>query len=402
MKGRERKPWLLAPLVVAVTLCLLVGGPAVAQVTPAAGSTPPDDTPTVKVGGVIFADYTYQTDPEGEDAAGDPFRPNSFNLTRAYINVTGSLHHLFSFRITPDVTRETVTLKNPPPGTTLTVSTNGNYVVRLKYAYGQFNLDDWLPKGSWIRLGLQQTAYIDHADTIYRYRFQGTGFPDREGILSSADAGITARLAFPSNFGDVQFGWYNGEGYTQPETNDQKSFQARVTVRPAAKVPVAKGLRLTAFVNRDNFLRDGTRNTYIGAATFEHPWINLGAEWMSGKRWEDPSQPDGQKYFGGYSIWATPRLPLGFEFLVRVDRLRPDKNLGNDAWDGLPGAADAYPDPWRTRTILGFAYWAPVQKGVQMALLLDYERVLYEYAKSAVAPAKPEERRYALHTLLSF
>jgi hypothetical protein len=37
---------------------------AFAQVTPGAGSTPPDDTPSIRVGAVIYPDYTFQSSPE--------------------------------------------------------------------------------------------------------------------------------------------------------------------------------------------------------------------------------------------------------------------------------------------------------------------------------------------------
>jgi len=49
----------------------LCTGPAFAQVTPAAGYTPPDDTPSFKVGTVIYADYTYQEEPTTIDADGN-------------------------------------------------------------------------------------------------------------------------------------------------------------------------------------------------------------------------------------------------------------------------------------------------------------------------------------------
>ncbi len=82
-----------------------------AQVTPAAGYTPPDDTPKINVGITLFANYSYQDTPKVADAspAKTCINPNSFDVTRAYINVTGSLSHWFSFRITPDITRETGT-----------------------------------------------------------------------------------------------------------------------------------------------------------------------------------------------------------------------------------------------------------------------------------------------------
>ena len=88
------------------------------QVTPAAGVTPPDDTPKVNVGATIFGDYTYTDSPTTKDADGNVIHPSAFNITRAYINITGNLNHLIAFRITPDVSRETGT------GSTLSSASN--------------------------------------------------------------------------------------------------------------------------------------------------------------------------------------------------------------------------------------------------------------------------------------
>src|SRR5256885_2784721 len=90
-------------------LALLMPAAVFAQVTPAAGSTPPDDTPSVKVGVTIYTDYTYTDEPTAQDADHNTIHPSAFNVSRAYVNVTGSLSHLFAFRVTPDVTRETGT-----------------------------------------------------------------------------------------------------------------------------------------------------------------------------------------------------------------------------------------------------------------------------------------------------
>src|SRR4029453_16221188 len=159
--------------------CLLLALPVHAQVTPAGGYTPPDDTPSIRVGATIFADYTIQQQPKVEDSDGNDVTANSFNIGRAYINITGNISHLIAFRVTPDITRENGT------GSTL----NGSLTYRLKYAYAQFNLDDWMTKGSWVRLGQQQTPWVDFMETLYRYRFQGTVFEDRETFLSSSDFG---------------------------------------------------------------------------------------------------------------------------------------------------------------------------------------------------------------------
>src|ERR1051325_8034728 len=65
--------------------------------------TKPDDTPKFNIGAVIYADYTYVASPETLDADGNTLHSSSFNVTRAYINITGNLNHRISFRITPDI-----------------------------------------------------------------------------------------------------------------------------------------------------------------------------------------------------------------------------------------------------------------------------------------------------------
>src|SRR5262245_11608023 len=119
---------------------LASAGPAHAQITPAAGYTPPDDTPAIRIGATIYADYTFTQTPKIKDADGNDVSFNAFNLGRSYINITGNINHIIAFRITPDITRAASTADT-------TSTLNGSYVFRVKYAYGQFNLDDWLNKG---------------------------------------------------------------------------------------------------------------------------------------------------------------------------------------------------------------------------------------------------------------
>ena len=49
-----------------------------------------------------------------------------------------------------------------------------------------------------MRFGIQQTPYVDFKEGIYRYRFQGTIFAEREGFLSSSDAGVSFHYNFPT------------------------------------------------------------------------------------------------------------------------------------------------------------------------------------------------------------
>ena len=203
-------------------ICATLALPCAAQVTPAAGYTPPDDTPSIRIGAVIFADYTVTEKPKSTDADGNEFTPNSFNVGRAYINITGNISHIIAFRITPDITRETGT------GSSL----NGSYTFRLKYAYAQFNLDDWMPRGSWV-------AARHAADAVGRLRgghlpvpVPGDGLRRARGLPVVVGCGASFHYNFPQNYGDIHGGVYNGENYNRLEANDQKAFQIRGTVRP--------------------------------------------------------------------------------------------------------------------------------------------------------------------------
>jgi hypothetical protein len=359
----------------AFAMLLLAARPGRAQVTPAAGHTPPDDTPSIKVGTTIYTDFTYQDEPTTLDADKNTIHPSAFNVSRAYINVTGNLSHLVAFRVTPDVTRETST------GPTV----SGSLVFRLKYAFGQVNFDDWMTHGSWARIGLQTTPYVDFMEGIYRYRFQGTTFEEREGLISSSDFGIAGHFNFPNNYGDIHVGVYNGDTYTKADPNDQKSFQIRGTLRPLPMGGDLKGLRLTAFYDADNYIKHGPRDRFIGSLTFEHKWFNAGADWVSAK--DQTSLTAAQVKSEGWNIWATPKfVPLGesksgFEGLVRYDSFKPNKTV----------------DARRNRLIVGLTYWFPFLRGPSAALMADMDQQKFDTALKT-----PTNRKFALHALFNF
>src|SRR5581483_6223113 len=146
--------------------------------------------------------------------------------------------------------------------------------------------------------------------------------------MSSSDAGASGHWNFPGNYGDVHAGFYNGENYNHTETNGQKSFQIRGTVRPLPLGGVWKGLRLTGYYDADKPSSNGKRNRAILQATFEHPLFTLGGEYLSAKDRASGLLPESDAK--GYSIWATPRFGTsGWEALLRHDDLEPNKNLSS-------------------------------------------------------------------------
>lgn len=354
---------------------------AQAAAPPPPGPPRPDDTPAVRVGATIYMDYTYQQNPSATDSDGNVIHPSSFNVTRSYINITGNLSHVVAFRVTPDIVRQSGLVTTGPGGTV----SNDSLVFRIKYAFAQFNLDDWMTQGSWARFGIQQTPLLDYEESIYRYRFQGTTFTEREGFYNSADAGASFHFNLPSNYGDVHVGIYNGEGYARTDPNDEKAIQVRGTARPFARhAPLLRGLRVTVFYFGDHYIKDAERERLVGQATYESTYVNAGFDAIRAN--DQPSVRAADVEASGWSWWATPRKPFrngsSLEALLRYDHLRPDR------------ASRAN----RTRTIAGVAYWFPHTGNVQSALLVDFDGQSFH----GFSPHQRAQNRIAVHGLINF
>lgn len=364
---------------------MLISVPVAGQVRPTPETPPPDDNPSVRVGGTLFMDYTRTLEPKVTDASGEEVSPSAFNVARAYINVTGQLNHLFGFRITPDISRET------GAGSSLA----GSMTLRLKYGYLQTNLDDWLWRGTYVRAGMIPTPYVEFEESIYRYRFQGPVFADREGFMSSSDYGAALRTLIPRGYGEIVAGVFNGEGYTRADPNNQKAFELRATVRPLPTSDLPRGFRATGFYTADRSATDTDRYRAIGLLSFEHRFINAAGSYLAAADQVSASAP--RIPVRGWSFWATPRIPLGnvpvappagvvratLEGLVRIEQLEPNRHL--------PGI--------KKRMIVGAAYWPRMRSAsVSAAFLLDYEQVTYD----DFTPGRRDERRLALHMLATF
>jgi hypothetical protein len=347
--------------------------PCAAQAPPAAAApaAAPADTPSIRVGVQVFADYTVQAEPKIRDAAGNEVTLDAFQIGRSYINVTGNITRNISFRVTPDVARESGV------GSSL----NGSYTFRLKYAFAQWSFEDHLGKGAFARFGMQPTPWIEFFDSVYRYRFQGPGFEDREGFLSPSDVGASFHYALPGNYGDVQAAVFNGETYSHPEVNDQKAVQIRGTLRPAPGAAVLRGLRVTGFWDHDAYVESADRRRAIVAVTFEHPHLHAGFDYLATT---DRTAATRTAIEGrGWSAFVTPRTSQGWEGLVRFDHLQPDKTVSAQV---------------KKRIIAGLSYWFRQEGTVASALLFDVDNTTFDGFTSV----QPTQRKFALHALVSF
>ena len=274
----------------------------------------------------LFPTTPIRRTPTITDADGNVVNKSAFDVARAYINITGNISHIVAFRITPDITRQSGLLTL---GTGNSVSSD-SLVFRIKYAYAQFNLDDWMTRGSWARLGIQQTPWVDFEEGIYRYRFQGTVFAERIPLptaMTSSDAGVSFHYNLPSNYGDFHVGVYNGENYQKVEVNNQKALEFRGTLRPfATMAPVLRGLRAHLVYYNDHYAGSDERKRVMGNVTFEHQYLNAGFDYLSAKDQTLATATDASSK--GYSVWATPRAPMAngssWEGLLRYDHFTPN------------------------------------------------------------------------------
>ncbi len=256
----------------------------------------------------------------------------------------------------------------------------GSYTFRLKDAYAEWGFDHLTP-GSFARFGIQPTPWIVLIDAVYRYRFQGPTLEDREGILSSTDAGASFHYSLPGNYGDVHAGVYNGETYAHPEVNNQKSVQVRGTVRPLASHAGLRGLRVTGFWDHDAYVKSADRRRAIVGVTFEHPRVHAAFTYLATKDQTSATKTatDGR----GWSAFVTPIFARGWEGLLRFDRLEP----------GTASSAQT-----KQRSIAGVAYWFRHEGDISTALLFDVDNTTF----TGSSPAQPTERKIAAHAIVSF
>lgn len=339
----------------------------------AAGQTPvvqPATPETTRVGVTVFADYTVTETPKVTDANGNPVTANGFNLTRTYINVTGSITPRITFRLTPDITRNSDS----------TGATSGNLIFRLKFAFAQFRFGS----NTNLRLGMQPTPMIDGQESVYRYRFQGSLFAEREVGLPSADVGLTMIQPLPGGFGEVHAGVYNGEGYTRSEANDQKAFVGRVTLRPLPDHSIGKGLRLLGYYHIDHYAKGLPRKRAAASAMFEHSRFNAGFDLA--QRTDQPTPGAPEVTGRGVSVFVTPFFQekgSGVEGLFRFDSFKPDVDVTGR----------------RNRLIAGLAYWFPKAGPGTAALLAHLEQVRLS---TPALSMRTTERRYSLNMLITF
>ena len=233
----------------ALGVAVVATAAGVAQLT-AQGSPPPQ----VTVGGVVYTQYVYQL----KDTLN---HINTFDITRAYVNVIGRFSGGVGTRVTGDIYRS-------PNDSSLSY--------RLKYAFATYT-----PQGSPLtfKVGQIHTPWLDWEEALWDYRVQGTMAMDRAGYLSAADLGVGVDGKWGPDKVNFQLTVVNGRFYSKPGTTEGKDAQARVSVRMLDTDDSSRvgGLRITGYAGYGR-APTGDRNRYIGMISYRSKQITLAGE----------------------------------------------------------------------------------------------------------------------------
>jgi hypothetical protein len=245
-----------------------------------------------------------------------------FTVTRGYINVNVKLNETFSGRITPDMS-----LDQEGDGI-------GSLELRLKYVYLKWNLPDvlFLSK-SYFEMGLVHRPWLDFEEHINNYRLQGTMFIERNGLINSADFGITFMALFggemnenfqkkvnktyPGLYGSMAIGIYNGGGYHALEENKNKSIEARISIRPLHQIFPGLQLSYHGVYGKGNIKNEPNWTVNMGFFSWDHENFVITGTYYNGVGNFNGSaidtlgnsyDQDGYSVFGEYTI---QRLNIG-------------------------------------------------------------------------------------------
>jgi hypothetical protein len=315
---------------------------------------------TVRVGGVIYSEYRVFLSDTADHR-------NEFDVTRAYVNVTGRFDHGISSRVTADLYRDT----------------DGSLAYRLKYAYF-----GWQPEGSiaTLRFGMLNTPFVGWEESLWGYRMQGTIPMDRAGYLTSSDIGAGVDLAAKDERINAQFAVVNGEGYNRPSGGKNLDVEGRASVRLLATddASATGGLRLTGAAHIGKRADDGPRNRFLGMASWRSKLVTLASELAATKDGpsdpDDPDDPDVDgRLIAAYGVLNIPDSRIAL--LARVDVVDPNTDVADNGW---------------TRFIGGASY----RLGSNVRLLLDLDHVSYQ---GPIGPAVEASRsRLLFQTEVSF
>ncbi|MCX8096254.1 MAG: hypothetical protein N3D81_02005 [Spirochaetes bacterium] len=194
-----------------------------------------DDKPEIKQGFTIFAGYLWNP----STIQGNATNFNSFTLSRAFIDFNVDFKNGMTLRVTPDIN----------------LTTSG-WILRLRNAALNWKLLDELT----LSFGLIPTEWIPFADDIAGIRYITPSAPDRLGLRSSVDIGLSLTVR-PIKGIEGFVGVFDGNGFGRGSDSIQTNLGfINVTKEVGGRLLVAPLFLLTGDTNYQNI--------YIGLHTY--------------------------------------------------------------------------------------------------------------------------------------
>ena len=295
--------------------------------------------PQVTVGGLVYTQYVYQL----KDTAN---HLNSFDITRAYINVLGRFSGGVTTRVTGDIYR------NP---------SDSSLSYRLKYAFATYT-----PQGSPLtfKVGQIHTPWLDWEEALWDYRVQGQMALERGGYVSSADFGVGADGKWGPDKVNAQVVLVNGENYNKGTGDQGKDGMIRVSARVMDTDDSSRvgGLRITGYAQIGRPTTGGQRQRFLGMASYRSRQITLAAEFAAVR----DSLTGGAlvtgrviSAFGVYHLTGSKLAIIG-----RFDSTDPNSNVASDR---------------QSRVIGGVSY----QHSPNLRLIADWDHVSFQGTPTA-------------------
>jgi hypothetical protein len=308
---------------------------------------------------------------------------NGFHFSRVYLTLMKQFDEKFTIRITTDqmTVRPDGKSEASPFGLSGFAGDNrGNLFI--KYVYAQYKLSPEMM----LRVGLNQTPWIDEAENRWTLRFLRPTYWDEQGAITSSDLGVSLLGNLFNKLVGYHIMFSNGEGY---ENNgiDGRGYaaQGRIDLFPLPGVTLsAFGLTETVHAGIPGWNEDRE----IFYAMYTHSLFRVAAEYMMADDnatgsvpltiMTTPSSSSGSKgpatstntarfdQGKGYGVWAWTRIPemealrlFGRFYAVRPNTSTPAGKMtevnGGIAYDVSQGITVALDDTYLIQKLLNTA-----------------------------------------------
>jgi len=251
----------------------------------------------VTVGGLLFFRF--------QKYLANGTKPANFDIDRAYINIMKRIDGNANFRLTLDAARLNTTTLD-------TQKSSQQLFDFVKYAYVEIPVK-LKEAETVVKIGQQQTVWIDWDEKILDTRFIAKSFVDNEGLMPSADMGIGVSGKFGKSDVDYQATVMNGTGLV-PETDSSKSLALRIS-------STGKNAFWGSFIN----MTGATLSNLTGDSKLVGGLV--GIKQKDGTFYSEYIT-QGEKY--GYSLGALFGLTPNYNFFARTDEYFPSRNSSLD------------------------------------------------------------------------